>query len=205
MTTSGEAPRVTRERLGHVLRIGLNRADKRNAFDIPMIQGLSEALEELDAAPDLRAGVIFAHGAAFSGGLDLPSVAPAMAAGNPADILPEGAIDPWGAMGRRVSKPVVCAVHGVCYTTGVELMLASDVTVAASNTIFGQQEVSRGLFPFGGGTWRWPAAVGWGNAMRYLLTGDTLDAAEALRIGLVQEVAEPERSLARATEIAERI
>ena len=82
-------------------------------------------------------------------------------------------------------------------------MLATDIRIAASNARFAQIEIKRGLFPFGGATIRLPREVGWGNAMRYLLTGDEFNAAEALRIGLVQEVVEPEQLLPRATELAQ--
>jgi enoyl-CoA hydratase/carnithine racemase len=82
-------------------------------------------------------------------------------------------------------------------------MLATDIRIAASNARFAQIEIKRGLFPFGGATIRLPREVGWGNAMRYLLTGDEFNAEEALRIGLVQEVVEPEQLFIRATELAQ--
>jgi enoyl-CoA hydratase len=85
------------------------------------------------------------------------------------------------------------------------LMLAADVVVAASNARFSQIEVKRGIFPFGGATIRFVQAAGWGNAMRYLLTGDEFDAAEAYRLGLAQEVVEPGVELERALAIAQAI
>jgi enoyl-CoA hydratase/carnithine racemase len=90
-------------------------------------------------------------------------------------------------------------------TIGIELMLATDVRVAASDTRFGQIEIGRGIYPVGGATIRMPRELGWGNAMRWLLTGDELDAETALRLGLVQEVVEPGQQLARALALAERI
>jgi enoyl-CoA hydratase/carnithine racemase len=104
-----------------------------------------------------------------------------------------------------MTKPVVIAVHGICLTLGIELMLASDIAVAAESTTFGQIEVARGILPFGGATIRFPRAVGWGNAMRWILTGDTFDAAEAHRIGLVQEVVPDGTQYARGLEIAQRV
>jgi enoyl-CoA hydratase len=88
-----------------------------------------------------------------------------------------------------VDKPVVAAAHGWCMTLGIELLLAADIRVASADTRFCQMEVRRGIYPFGGATIRLPQQTGWGNSMRWLLTGDEFDAAEALRIGLVQEVA----------------
>jgi enoyl-CoA hydratase/carnithine racemase len=100
---------------------------------------------------------------------------------------------------------VVCAVQGRCLTLGIELALAQDITIASDDTRFGQIEVKRGIFPFGGATLRWVMASGWGNAMRWLLTGDELPAQEALRIGLVQEVVPHGTQLERAIALAETI
>ena len=197
------AGRITREVRGHLLLIGVDRPAKKNAFDLAMLAGLAEAFTELDRSPDLRCGVVFAHGADFTAGLDLGNVAPSLTQGG--GLAPPGGVDPFGVHGAPCSKPVVCAVQGLCLTLGIELMLACDVVVAAEGARFGQIEIKRGIFPFGGGTWRWVEACGWGNAMRYLLTGDMLDAATALRLGLVQEVVAKELVLTRAIEIAETI
>jgi len=176
-----------------------------NAFDVGMYLGLAEALGELDRDGELRCGLLFAHGKHFTAGLDLPKWAPFFSGAKFPD-LPAGACDPFGlAEGRQVGKPVVMAVQGICYTIGLELMLAMDVRVAATDTRFGQIEVKRGIYPVGGATVRLHREIGWGNAMRYLLTGDEIPAAEALRLGLVQELAEPGRQVDRALEIAETI
>jgi len=97
------------------------------------------------------------------------------------------------------------AVQGIAYTLSIELALASDIVVAASDVRFCQLEIGRGILPFGGATMRAPQALGWGNAMRFLLTADEFGAQEALRIGLVQEVVDPGEQLQRAQAIAERI
>jgi len=195
--------KITTERRGHLLLIGLARPAKLNAFDVEMLQQLGEAFGELESARGARCGVIFANGDHFTAGLDLANVAPAMMNGQLA--LGAGAIDPWGVHGPQRTKPTVIAVHGRCLTLGIELCLAQDVTVAATNTKFAQIEIKRGIFPFGGATFRLVQTAGWGNAMRWLLTGDEFDAAEAHRIGLVQEVVPPGEQLARAIAIAERI
>jgi enoyl-CoA hydratase len=85
------------------------------------------------------------------------------------------------------------------------LILAADIAVADETTTFGQIEVSRGILPFGGATTRFSARVGWGNAMRWLLTGDTFDAAEAHRMGLVQELVPAGEHVERALKIARSI
>jgi enoyl-CoA hydratase/carnithine racemase len=198
------SPRVTVERDGHVLLIGLNRPEKRNAADVPLLEELALAYGELDRDPELRCGLVFGHGDHFSAGLDLADVAPRIGADG-LDVVPEGGIHPWQVGGRSLTKPVVIAVQGTCLTLGVELILASDIAVAADSTVFGQIEVARGILPFGGSTIRFPRAVGWGNAMRWILTGETFDAAEALRIGLVQEVVPHGRQFDRGVELARRI
>jgi enoyl-CoA hydratase/carnithine racemase len=143
------APRIRRERRAHVLVVALARADKKNAFDLQMLQELCDAYAELDRDPELRVGVVHAEGAAFTAGLDLANVAPAIGGGG--SLLPADAVDPWRTHGRAVSKPVVVAVHGLCLTLGIELMLAADVRVAADDARFSQIEIKRGIFPFGGG------------------------------------------------------
>ena len=97
------------------------------------------------------------------------------------------------------------AVQGWCLTIGIELLLAADIRLAAEGTRFGQIEVNRGIFPFGGATIRLPEIAGWGNAMRWLLTGDKFDAEEAYRLGLVQEIVPAEQLRDKAIEIARTV
>jgi enoyl-CoA hydratase len=196
-------PSVIVEPRSNVLHIGLNRPAKRNAFNVEMLEELGRAYERLERDDNLRAGVLYANGDTFTGGLDLAEIGPRLVDGSldwPAD-----ARNPWRNDGRPWSKPMVAAVHGRCLTLGIELLLAADIRIASSDARFAQLEVQRGIYPFGGATTRLPREAGWGNAMRWLLTGDEFDAAEALRIGLVQEVVEPGEQLDRAVELAERI
>ncbi|MEO6506054.1 MAG: crotonase/enoyl-CoA hydratase family protein [Terrimesophilobacter sp.] len=198
------ADRVTLERDGHVLLIGFNRPDKRNAADWALLQELCLAYGQLESDPELRVGLVFAHGEHFTGGLDLADVAGHIGADG-INMVPDGGINPWQVDGRQLSKPVVMAVQGTCLTLGIELILASDMTVAAESTTFAQIEVGRGILPFGGATTRFPRAAGWGNAMRWILTGDSFDAAEAHRIGLVQEVVPDGEQFERALVLAHRV
>jgi enoyl-CoA hydratase len=203
-TLPDDRPRVTVEKDGHVLLIGLDREEKRNAADLRMLHELSLAYGRLENDPDLWAGLLFAHGDHFTAGLDLTDVASAVTADG-LDIVPEGGINPWQVDGTQLSKPVVMAVQGTCLTLGVELALVSDIVISGRTTRFGQMEVRRGILPFGGATTRFPARVGWGNAMRWMLTGETFDAREALRIGLVQEVVFNDQVYNRAYDLAHRI
>jgi enoyl-CoA hydratase len=196
-------PSVIVDQRDHVLHIGLNRPAKRNAFNVEMLEELGRAYERLERDDDLRAGVLYAHGEHFTAGLDLAEVGPRLVEGSLE--WPDDARNPWRNDGLPWAKPVVAAVHGWCMTLGIELLLAADIRVASADARFAQLEVQRGIYPFGGATTRLPREAGWGNAMRWLLTGDEFDAAEALRIGLVQEVVEPGNQVGRAVELAERI
>ena len=97
------------------------------------------------------------------------------------------------------------AVQGYCYTCGIEMMLNTDIRIAANNTRFSQLEVQRGLYACGGATIRLQRELGWANAQRYLLTGDEWSAQEAFRMGMIQELCEPGEQFNKALEIAERI
>ena len=196
-------PSVIVEHHDHVLHMGLNRPAKRNAFNVEMLEELGRAYERLERDDELRAGVLYAHGDNFTAGLDLAEVGPRLSEGSL--DWPDDARNPWRNDGRPWTKPVVAATQGWCMTLGIELLLAADIRIASADTRFAQLEVQRGIYPFGGATTRLPRDAGWGNAMRWLLTGDEFDAAEALRIGLVQEVVEPGQHLERAVELAERI
>ncbi len=203
-TRPGKPPvigRVTTERRGRVFLIGLDRVPKLNSFDPAMMTALAQAFGEYEDDDEMWCGVLFGHGDHFTSGLDLTQHVGRLADGQDSP-LPEGAIDPFGLNGPRLSRPMICAVQGYCYTAGIEIMLATDIHIAASNTRFAQIEIKRGIYPSGGATIRMVQQAGWGNAMRYLLTGDEFSAEEALRIGLVQEVVEPGRQLERAIEIA---
>jgi enoyl-CoA hydratase/carnithine racemase len=188
---------------GHVFHIGFDRPQKLNAFDTDMLRALGDAYTRYEEDASLRCAVVFAHGKDFTAGLDLANVASRVASGEP--LWPAAGVDPWGLEGRTRTKPVVVAMHGRVFTLGIELALASDVRLCSDDATFAQLEIARGIFPFGGATFRAPAQLGWGNAMRFLLTAEPFGAQEALRIGLVQEVTTREALLDRATAIAERI
>lgn len=197
--------KVTTEKRGHVLLMGFDRAAKYNAFDVPLYMSLADAYGELERDSDLRCGVVYGMGKHTTAGVDLQQWAPIFASGQWPD-LPDGSVDPLGFdESKRISKPIVMATQGYCYTIGIELMLSTDVRVSAENTRFAQIEIKRGIYPVGGATVRMIQEVGWSNAMRYLLTGDTFTAADAYRIGLVQEVVPDGEQLERAIAVAETI
>jgi enoyl-CoA hydratase/carnithine racemase len=130
-------------------------------------------------------------------------MAPVFAAGEP--LTPLHLVDPLGLRPPWRRKPLVAAVQGICFTIGIELMLAADIVVAADDCSFAQLEVKRGLMAAGGATLRFAERAGWGAAMRWLLTGDAFDAATALRLGFVQEVLPAGMQRRMALDLAARI
>ncbi len=192
------------EKSGYVLKIGLNRPDKMNAFNWQMLQELSEAYTQLENDTELRCGLLHSTSENFTSGLDLADVTPHIQAGE--SLFSNEKIDPVRITGKELSKPMVVAVEGYCLTIGIELLLAADICVASSPARFGQIEVQRGIFPFGGATIRMYQRAGWGNAMLHLLTGDQFDGNEAYRIGLVAKLVEDpvSRGLELATIISEQ-
>jgi len=198
-----ERPRVLTEHDGPIFHIVLDRGDKMNAFDLRMLRELAEAVTEYESDESLWCAVLYANGEHFTAGLDLAEVGPAIRSGQP--LFPEGSIDVLSLHEPKRKKPLVMAVQGWCLTIGIELLLAADIRLAAEGSRFGQIEINRGIFPFGGATIRLPEIAGWGNAMRWLLTGDRFDSEEALRIGLVQEVVPANELRAKAIEIARTV
>ncbi len=194
---------VSRELRGAVMLIGLDRVAQRNAFDLAMLEQLCLAYGEYERDPAARAAVVYAQGEHFCAGLELPEANDNLLQGW---TVPPGGCDPWQlGNGPAVTKPVIVATQGYCMTLGIELMLAADINLCASNTRYAHLEATPGHFPFGGATARFQEIAGRGNAMRWLLTGDEFDAHEALRLGLVQEVMASEDLMPRALQLAERI
>jgi enoyl-CoA hydratase len=203
--TAGDG-RITTVPVDRVFAIGIDRPKKLNGFSAKMLSELAAAFTAFEQDQHAWVGLLFAEGANFTAGLELDKVAPVMK--ERGSVFPIGSIDPLSLRPPLRSKPLVCAVQGICFTLGIELMLAADIVVAADDCRFAQIEVKRGIMPAGGATIRMVERAGWGNAQRYLLTGDEFGAAEALRLGFVQEVVptgtQKERALAIARRIAEQ-
>jgi enoyl-CoA hydratase/carnithine racemase len=193
------------EARGPVLAIGLNRPTKFNALDLEMWHDLARAYARLDEDPELRCGLVHAHGRHFTAGLDLPEWTGVFSSGAWPEV-PPGERDPLGLQAdHRVGKPLVFAIHGICYTIGIELALAGEIRVCGRGARFGQIEVKRGIYAVGGATMRMVQEFGYANAQRYLLTGDEFGADEALRIGLVQEVVDDDSVFEAGLELAQRV
>jgi enoyl-CoA hydratase/carnithine racemase len=196
--------RLTVERRGQVALFGLNRTTVQNRVDPETFRALAKALYDYDHDPSLRAAVLFGHGDHFSRGIDVEAYRAVAHSGSPLAGLTH-IVNPLN-YGVQRSKPLIAAVHGDTWNMAHELFLAADIRVAAANTNFGQDENAHGRFPGGGSTVRFVREAGWGNAMRYMLTGEHWTSDEAFRMGLLQEIAEtPQAALDRAVAIAEKI
>ena len=196
--------KVVVERRDAVLLVGIDRPQAQNLLDPPILIGLRKAYYQLEHDDELRVAVLYGLGAHFSVGVDLAALAAAQASGAFPPKNPDF-VNSFGLRPPFRTKPVVVAVHGGVKYGGHELFLASDIRVAAADATFSQGEVSRGVFPGGGATVRMTREAGWGNAMRYMLTGEEWGAEEARRLGLVQEVVPTGKELDRAIEIAQKI
>ena len=178
---------ITLERDGAVATVTLNRPNVLNALNLRMLDELAQAFDELDGDDALRAVILTGSGAkAFAAGADigelnaLPNARAAEAQARKGQALTTRI--------ERMRVPVIAAVNGFALGGGCELAMACDMRVASENARFGQPEVNLGILPGYGGTQRTTRLLGEGMAMHLCLTGEMIDAQEALRIGLVQRV-----------------
>jgi enoyl-CoA hydratase/carnithine racemase len=201
----GASVTVTVERRGDIVLVGLNRPFIQNRIDPPTRARLAETFYQYEHDASLRALVLFGHGENFSRGIDVDASQAGIIAGQrTTGTAPT--IDVLGNGQPRRSKPVVVVVHGDTWNLGHEIYLAGDVRVAAANTRFGQDENTHGRFPGGGATVRFVREAGWGNAMRYMLTGDHWSAEESFRMGITQQIAAtPAAALEAGTAMARKI
>jgi len=200
-----EANTITVERRDDIVLIGLNRPAIFNRLDPATRVKLAQTMYQYEHDPTLRAAILFGHGEHFSRGIDVDASQAALIAGQ--RPLPAGdVVDPLGNSLPRRTKPLVVVVHGQTWNLGHELYLAGDVRIAAANTDFGQDENTHGRFPGGGATVRFVREAGWGNAMRYMLSGDHWSAEESLRMRITQQVAPtPQAALDAGVALARRI
>ncbi|HEX3462847.1 MAG TPA: enoyl-CoA hydratase-related protein [Candidatus Elarobacter sp.] len=195
---------ITVEREGAVATVTLNRPNVLNALNLRMLDELSQAFAELDGDDAVRAVIVTGAGAkAFAAGADigelnaLPNARAGEAQSRKGQALTRAI--------ERMRVPVIAAINGFALGGGCELAMACDVRVASENAKFGQPEVNLGILPGYGGTQRMTQLIGEGTAMYLCLTGEMIDAAEALRVGLVQKVVPLDGLLAEARRIAEVI
>jgi len=187
-----------------IATVTLNRPEAMNSLDPGTLAELNDAFQRANEDDDVRVVVLSGAGnRAFCTGSDLKKTMPPkesfaeLTFGKPKWLYPFA--------GMEIDKPAICAVNGYALAGGMELALACDIRIASTNAQFGQSEVCVGSIPAAGGTQRLPRAVGLSDAMLMMLTGDRIDAEQALRIGLVSRVVPPEALARTAREIALRI
>lgn len=191
------ADEIITERQGRTLVITINRPEARNAFNLPVAQGLAAAMDELDDSADLSVAILTGAGGNFSAGMDLK----AFAAGELPYVPGRGI----GFTEQPPRKPVIAAVEGYALAGGTEMVLATDLVVASRTAKFGIPEVKRGLVAAGGGLLRLPHRIPYQKALELALTGETFTAEEAAGWGFVNKLTEPGEALAGALELAEKI
>jgi enoyl-CoA hydratase len=191
-------PPVVANRDGHVLEIMINRPAARNAMDRAAALALAAALDILDADDELRVGILYGAGGTFCSGMDLKG----FARGERPTVPGRGF---GGLTEAPPAKPLIAAVEGYALAGGMELVLATDLIVAARDAAFGIPEVKRGMVAAGGGVLRLAERVPYHVAMDLALTGRPLDADEAHRWGLVTELTDPGKTLDAARALAARL
>jgi enoyl-CoA hydratase/carnithine racemase len=193
---------LVRDRRGAVLVARLNRPDARNALTPELLRGISAAIVDAEADPEIRAVVLTGTGdRAFCAGMDLRAFAAGEQAGLGDDEATRGF---FRLVEGETTIPVVGAANGTAVAGGFELLLACDVIVASSEAEFGLPEVKRGLFPAGGGTFL-GTRVALGIALEMTLTGDAISAERAYDLGLVNAIVTPDEVIGSAVAFAERI
>jgi len=177
---------------GHILTITIDRPEAMNALSPEMMLGLQDAVKAFLADTGLRVAVITGEGdRAFCAGADLGRVGEVGGPGRPLDLF-----------SMEIDKPIVGAINGHALAAGLGVALLCDVRVASENATFGCMGTARGILPGAGQTKRLPDVVGLGNAMWLLLSAERIDAAEALRIGLVNRLVPRGEALPVALQMA---
>ena len=193
---------VKYEKKDNIAVITINRPDALNALNSEVLTGLQQAVEQVETDPDVFVAIITGEGRAFVAGADIAQMKDLTAV--------EGCA--FGEFGNKVfsrietlSKPVIAAINGFALGGGCELSMACDIRIAGEKAKFGQPEVTLGITPGFGGTQRLPRIVGLSKAKELIFTGQTIDAQEALRIGLVSRVVPGEELMDVALEMAGKI
>jgi 2-(1,2-epoxy-1,2-dihydrophenyl)acetyl-CoA isomerase len=189
-----------------VLTITLNRPDKLNAFAGHMRRDLAEALEQAGSNRGIRVVVITGAGRAFCAGGDVNYMAEVMARNDAEEFARLlGAARRAITAIREITKPVLASINGVASGAGFNLALACDLRIASSEATFSQSFVKIGMHPDWGGTYFLPRIVSPGKACELFFLGDTLDADEAFRLGLLNRVVPPDQLLIETRELARRL
>jgi enoyl-CoA hydratase len=213
VTTDNHEPHLRYEKRDGVALLTMNRPEKRNALSPEMLVRLAEAWRDVRDDDSVRVAVLTGAGdAAFCAGADLGRLIPLLTRQRGADdewderlLADRSAFSDGLLRGFELLKPVIAAIQGDALAGGTELVLATDLRIAAEGCTLGLTEVARGLIPGGGGVSRLPRQIPYCKAMEVLLIGDRMPVEEAWRIGLVNEVVASSEVLPRALAMASRI
>jgi enoyl-CoA hydratase/carnithine racemase len=182
---------VLTEDHGPVRHVVLNRPEKRNAFNAELIAATGEALRDAAADTSVRCVVLRGAGPMFSSGMDLGALAALAEAPENLRAFRREILNAF-SRAEEMPKPTICEIHGACIGGALELALACDLRVVASDAVVGLPETRIGLIPDVGGSSRLPAVVGLGRAKELIMTGKLIGGEEAERIGLANRVAPPD-------------
>ncbi len=193
---------VLLERRAPIALITINRPDKLNALNIATRKELADALDELRNDREIRVAVITGAGEkAFVAGADINEFAGRTAVEQRAVMKARSVF----TAAEDFPKPLIAMINGFCLGGGCELALACDLRIASDRARFGEPEINLGIIPGGGGTQRLTRLIGEGKAMQMILTGEMIDAQEAYRLGLVNEVYPAAELEAKTMELAGKI
>jgi enoyl-CoA hydratase len=190
---------ILTERRGRVALITLNRPEALNALNLALMHEVVAAAEEFDADPGIGAIVLTGSAKAFAAGVDIKEMADQTVLG-----IESSGLSGWDRL-AAVRTPLLAAVSGFALGGGCELAMLCDILIASDTAKFGQPEIKLGVIPGLGGSQRLTRAVGKALAMDMVLTGRTIDAAEALQAGIAARVVPADRLLDEAMEAAETI
>lgn len=200
MPTSYE--NILLERRGRVALVTINRPEKLNALNIKTREELADVLAELRVDDEIRVVVLTGAGEkAFVAGADINEFAGRTAVQQRAVMKAKSIF----TAAEEFPKPLIAMINGFCLGGGCELALSCDLRVASEKARFGQPEINLGIIPGGGGTQRLTRLIGEGKAMEMILTGNMIDAQEAHRLGLVNQVAPVAELEAKTMELANKI
>jgi len=194
-------PTIRREQSGHIVTITMDRPEAMNALTGEMVSALDAIFEDFNNDDNLWVAVLTGSGdKAFCSGFDLKESIPRVLAG---DMM--GYEDPARRQFSDVYKPIIAAVNGHCIAGGLEMLVGTDLRIAAEHATFSLGEVRWGLVPMGGSHIRLPRQLPWAIAMELLLTGRSIDATRAYQVGLLNRVVPLEGLMDAAHELAQTI
>ncbi|GIH28888.1 enoyl-CoA hydratase [Acrocarpospora phusangensis] len=200
-------PHCRVERDGHLVVVTMDRPEARNALSTDMLVGMADAWAYISAEPGVRVGILTGAEGTFCAGADLKAMGSPSADERVRRRAAEIADFHWKGLLRldMPTKPIISAVEGYAVAGGTELLVGTDLRVVAESATLGLFEAKRALFPMGGSAVRLPRQIPYAFAMDLLLTGRAVTAAEAYRMGLVNQVVPDGQALAKARELAEDV